>query len=252
MTSTPTINLMAAPKGGVGKTFIASLIAQAYRRQKRGSELVLVDADTNNASLASITDLAAQRVPLYVDNEIDKTAMDPLINKMLSDDKSYLIDTGGAAFHELTKYFTMLNLADAIKAAGKRLVVHTVIVGGGELNDCIAGFTAVMKWLPPSADAVLWVNEYRGPAARNGVHFLEGELFERYKSRLSRIGRLPKLERAFLPTTESLVNSRITIDSALEELKNDPSQKVEYQKLLSVSQLLFSAIESVYPPAKAA
>jgi hypothetical protein len=250
---TATINLMAAPKGGLGKTFITSLIAQAYRRRGRVDELVLVDSDTNNASLSRITELGARRVALFRENDLEKTLLDPLINEMLGDGKTYLIDTGGAAFRALTGYISMLDLASAFAESGKRLVAHTIVVGGGAMMDSIAGFVEVMKWLPRTADSVLWMNEHEGPAAACGTHFLEGELFAQYQSRVFAIGHLPRLDSAYRGTTETLVNSRMTIDAALEELKNDPTRRLEFRKLSSVAHMLFEAVEPVvFRTAKAA
>jgi CO dehydrogenase nickel-insertion accessory protein CooC1 len=63
-------------KGGVGKTYIASLIAQ-YLRDK-GEPVACLDTDPVNASFARIPALAAKPIDLLIEDKINVEEMDAM------------------------------------------------------------------------------------------------------------------------------------------------------------------------------
>jgi Mrp family chromosome partitioning ATPase len=80
------VHTILAPKGGCGKTYVASLIAQALH--ERGEPVVCFDTDRENASLRDIPALKAEPVSLFRpnSNEIDIHAMDGMTERMLRED----------------------------------------------------------------------------------------------------------------------------------------------------------------------
>src|SRR6202051_5128194 len=137
------VHTILAPKAGCGKTFVASLIAQAL--QERGEPVVCFDTDRENDSLRDIPALKAEPVSLFLPNsdEIDVHAMDGMTERMLSEDSNFVLDNGATSFAPLSRYLVQDGIADAVAEGGKKMVVHTIIAGGQEFVQTGRGFDSV-------------------------------------------------------------------------------------------------------------
>lgn len=187
------VHTVLAPKGGCGKTYVASLIAQAL--QERGEPVVCFDTDRENASLRDIPALKAEPVSLFLPNsdEIDINAMDGMTERMLSEDANFVLDNGATSFAPLSRYFVQDGIADAVAESGKKMVVHTIVAGGQELVQTGRGFDSVASQFPASADMVLWLNEHHGPVdGADGASFEQTPLYQKHKGRILAVVRLAR------------------------------------------------------------
>jgi hypothetical protein len=185
------VHTVLAPKGGCGKTFVASLIAQAL--QERGEPVVCFDTDRENASLRDIAALKAEPVSLFLPNsdEIDVHAMDGMTERMLSEDSNFVLDNGATSFAPLSRYLVQDGIADAVAEGGKKMVVHTIIAGGQEFVQTGRGFDSVASQFPASADMVLWLNEHHGPVdGSDGTSFEQTPLYQKHRGRILAVVRL--------------------------------------------------------------
>ena len=67
--ATPTIHLTLQGKGGVGKSLVASLLAQYFRH--RGAPIHCLDTDPVNQTFSQYTELGAKHLELMHDGKID-------------------------------------------------------------------------------------------------------------------------------------------------------------------------------------
>lgn len=187
------VHAILAPKGGCGKTYVASLIAQALH--ERGEPVICFDTDRENASLRDIPALKAEPVSLFVPNsdEIDINAMDGMTERMLTEDAHFVMDNGATSFAPLSRYLVQDGIADALAESGKKMVVHTIVAGGQELVQTGRGFDSVASQFPASADMVLWLNEHHGPVdGADGASFEQTPLYQKHRSRILAIVRLAR------------------------------------------------------------
>ena len=187
------VHTILAPKGGCGKTYVASLIAQAL--QERGEPVVCFDTDRENASLRDIPALQAEPVSLFLPNsdEIDIHAMDGMTERMLREDAHFVLDNGATSFAPLSRYLVQDGIADAVSEAGKKMVVHTIVAGGQELIQTTRGFDSVASQFPASADMVLWLNEHHGPVdGADGASFEHTPVYQKHKGRILAVVRLAR------------------------------------------------------------
>ncbi len=185
------VHTILAPKGGCGKTYIASLIAQAL--MERGEPVVCFDTDRENASLHDIAALKAEPVSLFQPNsdEIDIHAMDGMTERMLTDDSHFVLDNGATSFAPLSRYLVQDGISDAVAEAGKKMIVHTIVAGGQELIQTTRGFDSVASQFPSSADMVLWLNEHHGPVdGADGATFEQTPVYQKHKHRILAVVRL--------------------------------------------------------------
>jgi hypothetical protein len=189
--ATQKVHFVLQGKGGVGKTFVASLLAQYY--QERGSSLVCLDTDPVNGSFSAIRALAAQHVRLIAGDRIDVDALDEVVERILTEDAHFVIDNGAASFVPLSRYLVEHDIAGLIADHGKRVMVHTILTGGPAMLDTAKALEAVIEQFPTSVGLIVWLNEFFGPVVTGA-----GEVFEQtplYERNRTRIGGLVRLDR---------------------------------------------------------
>jgi CobQ/CobB/MinD/ParA nucleotide binding domain len=187
------VHAVLAPKGGCGKTYVASLIAQAL--QEKDEPVICFDTDRENASLRDIPALNAEPVNLFLPNsdEIDIDAMDGMTERMLGEDSHFVLDNGATSFAPLSRYLVQDGIADVIAEAGKKLTVHIIVAGGQELVQTIRGFDSVASQFPPIVDLVLWLNEHHGGVdGANGASFEDTPVYQKHRSRILAVIRLAR------------------------------------------------------------
>ena len=182
-------------KGGVGKTYIASLLAQYLVEQ--GEPVVCLDTDMVNATFRDLKALKVEPVDLFKpdSDEIDVNAMDGMVQRFVTEDSNFVVDNGATSFVPLSRYFVQDGIADTLESAGRKLVIHAVIAGGQELMQTGKGFDSIARQFPPSADIVLWLNEHHGTIGTADAAFEMTPLYQEHKSRLLGIVRLSRLHQ---------------------------------------------------------
>ena len=186
------VHFILQGKGGVGKTFVASLLAQFYL--EKAAPIVCLDTDPVNGSFSAIRALAAQHVKLLAGDHIDVDALDELVERVMTEDAHFVIDNGAASFVPLSRYLVEHDIAGLIAACGRRVVVHTILTGGPAMLDTAKALEAVVEQFPSSVELVVWLNEYFGPIVTDGGEsFEQTPLYERNRGRITGLVRLERL-----------------------------------------------------------
>src|SRR2546423_4846256 len=86
------IHLSLQGKGGVGKSLIASLLAQFH--MGRGDSVRCVDTDPVNQTLSQYSALKAQHLQLILNGRIDQRGFDALMERLLTEDGIFVVDNG--------------------------------------------------------------------------------------------------------------------------------------------------------------
>jgi hypothetical protein len=166
------IHLTLQGKGGVGKSLVASIIAQ-YLKDK-GREVRCIDTDPVNRTFAQYAALSADRLNLRDEhNRIEQRAFDSLMERFLTEDTTtFVVDNGASTFLPLWHYLLENNALDYLRQNGRRVYVHTVITGGQALLDTLNGFHELAQ-STGERNIVVWVNEYFGRVEAEGKKFSE-------------------------------------------------------------------------------
>ena len=188
------VNLVFQGKGGVGKTFVASLIGQFY--QERGAPVICMDTDPVNASLSSVKALQARHVGLLgADSRIDIDALDAMIEAAATEDAHIVIDNGAVSFVPLSQYLLANDIPDLIAGTGKDVVIHTIITGSPAMLDTLKGLASVAERFPASAELVVWLNGYFGPiVSPSGKGFEAMPVYEEFRGRITGLVHLASLD----------------------------------------------------------
>ncbi|PRP69661.1 hypothetical protein BUE93_15670 [Chromobacterium amazonense] len=185
MTQYNDIHTILQGKGGVGKSHIASIIAQAIRAIF-GTLPLSIDTDPVNKTLMRYPALQARGLEiLNGDNQIDSRQFDTMIEWLLEHDGPAVIDNGATSFVPATGYLAETGAIDVLNSAGRRVVIHTVLVGGQAFSDTVSGLQALLE--STNAPIVVWENEFFGAVEKDGRRFQHSSLYNRHCDRIAGI-----------------------------------------------------------------
>ena len=161
----PQVDMILQGKGGVGKSFIASLIAQHCKGL--GVETVCIDTDPVNATFSGYKAYGVSRIELFDGDDIDPLRFDELVDAMMQAPEGSVVtvDNGAATFVPLCAYLLESGAVGVLREAGRGVRFHTVVTGGQAEQDTLKGFDALCGNCP-DVPTVVWGNEYFGRIAR--------------------------------------------------------------------------------------
>ena len=192
--STPSVHLSLHGKGGVGKSLIASFLAQYYK--SHGVRAVCVDTDPVNQTFSQYAALGAQHLKLMEGNQIDRRRFDSLLESILGSDESFIVDNGASTFILLWHYMVESGVSSILREANRRLVIHTVVTGGQALGDTLAGFKSLAESCE-SRSIVVWINGYFGPVEKDGKKFSQMAAYLEDQDKVAGTVLIPR----FIPDT---------------------------------------------------
>ena len=240
------INMTLQGKGGVGKSFVNSLLAQYY--MKRESPLQGFDTDPVNQTFAGYKAFPVKVVKLgeRID-EIDPRYFDDLIEDLveLPEDGVAVIDNGASTFMPLLNYLVESQVIEMLQDAGHQVRLHSVIIGGQALDDTMNGLAAILTYLP-SVPVVVWLNEYFGKIERTvpgaaPIPFDKSSLYKNNKDRLYGLVRLPDVRKeTFGRDIEDMMRARLTFDEAVA---SEDFKIMARQRLKNTWRVLDDAME---------
>ena len=236
------IHIVLQGKGGVGKSMIASVLAQ-YMLDKNETP-TCIDTDPVNATFVGYAALNARRIQIMDGDEINSRNFDALIEQIASSENPVIIDNGASSFIPLSHYMVSNDVATILNEMGHKLIIHTVVTGGQALTDTLKGLAALLTQFPTgSAIFIVWLNPYWGPIEAEGKTFEKMKTYTENKSRVSGIVYLPTLKAdTFSRDFAEMLQERQTFDEALAS----PSLPIMVrQRLKIVKAEIFSKLDSV-------
>ncbi len=208
------VHFILQGKGGVGKSFVAALLAQHYQANGRGA-VVCVDTDPVNATFSGYEAFNTRRVELLDNGIVDSGRFDELMMAIVTEDADFIVDNGASCFIPLTKYLFESNALAVIASTGREVVFHSVLTGGYGLRDTVAGFDWLAENMPVETRIVVWLNEFFGPIEVEGKGFEDMKVYERHRARIAALLRLPKQnEQTFGRDLKVMLDQRLTFAEA--------------------------------------
>jgi hypothetical protein len=235
------IHLSLQGKGGVGKSLAASVLAQYF--QARGKPMRCIDTDPVNKTLSQYEALRAQPLMLLRDGVVDQRAFDQLMETLLTEQGTFVVDNGASTFIPLWHYMLENDAAGMFRQAGRKLFVHTIITGGQALGDTLKGFVRIAE---TSADQniVVWVNEYFGRVEYEGKPATELKAFQDHAGKVHGCVAIPKRNQdTFGRDVEDVICRKLTFEEAIREGSFSIMTK---QRLKVVQRDLFEQLDSLF------
>jgi hypothetical protein len=236
------IHLTLQGKGGVGKSLVASVLAQYFL--ENGRDVRCIDTDPVNRTLAQYSALGADRLILRDEhNRIDQRSFDTLMERFLTEDgATFVVDNGASTFLPLWHYLLENNALDYLRQQGRRVYVHTVITGGQALIDTLNGFNELAQ-TTQERNIVVWVNEYFGRVEADGKKFSEMAAYRDNADKVCGAVIFTKRNQdTFGRDVEDMVSAKLTFEEAITTARGTIMAK---QRLKLVQRDLFEQLDKL-------
>jgi hypothetical protein len=236
------IHLTLQGKGGVGKSLIASVLAQYFR--EHGRDVRCVDTDPVNRTLAQYSALGADRLNLRDEhNRIDQRSFDTLMERFLTEDgATFVVDNGASTFLPLWHYLLENSALEYLRQQERRVYVHTVITGGQALIDTLNGFNELAQ-TTQERNIVVWVNEYFGRVEADGKKFSEMAAYRDNADKVCGAVIFTKRNQdTFGRDVEDMISAKLTFQEAITTGRMPIMAK---QRLKLVQRDLFEQLDQL-------
>lgn len=208
------IHIILQGKGGIGKSFIASTLAQY--KESQAHKPLCIDTDPVNATFYGYKGLDVKQLKIMEADEINPRSFDALVEMIASATDDVIIDNGASSFVPLSHFLISNQVPALLAEMGHELVVHTVITGGQALIDTVSGFSQIVSQFPSEALFVVWLNPYWGPIEHDGKSFEQMKAYTANKGRVSAIIQIPALKKeTYGRDLSEMLQERLTFDEAL-------------------------------------
>jgi hypothetical protein len=239
-TMTSKTHLVLQGKGGVGKSLIASVLAQWLT--SKGRTPLCIDTDPVNRTFSGYAALKVQAVDILQDDEINPRRFDDLIEHVDAATSDVIVDNGASSFVPLSHYLLSNDVPALLAERQHQLVIHTVVTGGQALQDTLHGFTQLAAQFPASVDLVVWLNPYWGPIVHEGKEFEQLKSYTAHRDRVTAIVRIPTLKpETFGTDLINMLRARLTFEEALAALDRTI---MERQRLKRIRDDLFGLLSA--------
>lgn len=234
------VHLSLQGKGGVGKSLVASILAQYLT--DRGRSVRCIDTDPINQTLLQYRALQVHHLKLLRDGEIDQRRFDDLIDRLLTEDGVFVVDNGASTFIPLCNYMLQNNVIRMLRSAGRDLYVHTVITGGQALLDTLEGFRQLAE-STTGQNIIVWINEFFGRVESGGKEFSQMNVYQENAGKvLGSVGIPKRNQDTFGRDVEEMVARKLTFDEAI---KSERTSLMTKQRLKIVQRELFEQLDKL-------
>ena len=233
------VHLMLQGKGGVGKSFVASMVAQYLK--DRHYPVVVVDADPVTQTLAGYTALGVERLNLFDGQGINTKNYDPLFVRTIEDDTNFVIDNGPSTFFPLCNYMDESRVTSMISDSGKQVVIHIVITGGQGLYETLSDFSKLAKIFPDHVRFAIWLNPYWGPIEADGKTFTDFKVFKSNEDRVAGVVDIPGSQ-----TFDRDLSDMLILNLSFDEVVQSPAfGLIARSRLLKMKDAIYNQLDTV-------
>jgi hypothetical protein len=240
-TNRTVIHLILQGKGGVGKSVVATWLAEYLL--KCGKNVRCIDGDPVNRSLAQYKALNAEKLDLVSeDGLVIRTRYDALVERFATEEGVFVMDSGATAFLPFWSYIVESDMIRVLREAGRRLYIHCVISGGEMLTDTLLGFETLAK-STPDKNVVVWINEFFGAVARNGKALDQLNVFQAHNDKmLGSIGIPQRSPDTFGESIQLMRTKKLTFSEAIQ---SEQFMLVQKSRLYIVQRELFDQLDKL-------
>ncbi len=236
------INMTLGTKGGIGKSFVAAVLAQYLMDNVLAKPPLCIDLDYVTQTFANYRGLDVQYIDLETEGDIEKRKFDIFIYRIAEakDDDVFVVDCGGNTFKPLMSYMTVNDVFNMLLARGNEIIIHIPIMGGQELEDTMLALRDIVAATPAQAMVSVWINQYHGAVESGGKSFEQSVTYSENKDRIRSITYIPKWPDDMRQDVSEMLKERVTFDTAQNM---DRFQLMEKWRLAIAKRYLYQAIE---------
>ena len=210
------VHFVLQGKGGVGKSYIASLLKQHFT--SRNIKTRGIDTDPVNATFASYKSFEVERLEIMVGDNVDPRAFDTLIEWIMTsdDDSIFIVDNGAATFVPLCAYLFENSVISFLQDNNCKVTLHSVLTGGQALNDTTHGLRNLFTHFP-DVSVCVWINEFFGKPEKNGKSFEQSNFYKNHTDQVHGILRIAEIRKeTFGADIDHMLREKLSFAEAIE------------------------------------
>lgn len=237
-----TAHFVLQAKGGIGKSFVSTLLAQHVLTET--GAVRCFDTDQENTTFAHYEALGVRHVAVTDESRlINPKKFDTLVETLLTEQGNFVIDTGANTFSNFLAYMVENDVFAMLEDACKTAYVHTIVGGGDTLADTTNGFNAIAQEVG-HGKIVLWLNEHFGELrTSDGREFSETKAYKQNEAKLAGVVTLYRRNPAtYGEDIRKLNTRRHTIAQALASPEYSLMEK---QRIKNFSRDVFDQLEAL-------
>ena len=235
------VHFILQGKGGIGKTFVSTLLAQWMKNQDE-IPLRCYDTDQENATFSRYKAMNVKHIPVMDNRTIEPKRFDALIIDILESEGNCVIDNGANTFSPLMAYLLENDAFSLLQESGRKVYIHTIVGGGDTLHDTASGFVATAK--STSVPLVLWENQHFGLLqAASGKQFIESQSYNDHAHRVQgRVVLAPRNADTFGVDIKKMNIARLTME---EVMQNEKFNIMEKQRIKVMFRDIFEQLDKI-------
>lgn len=167
-------------KGGVGKSFLATILTQYLKA--RSQEPVCADTDPVNSTFHQMKALDVALVPITDGGTVVQRLFDPLFETILTTEAVTVVDNGASTFLPMIKFISSNDILTTMQEFKKKVFIHCVVTGGQAKDDTVTGLLSLIDMVNDSktdTKIVVWQNEFQGIPEFDGTAMVDMPWFRK-------------------------------------------------------------------------
>lgn len=235
------VHIVVQGKGGCGKSTAANHNAQALQALTN-AQVMCINTDPVNNSLERFPALYVRDLDIMNRDQIDPRRFDAMIDWTLEHPGPVVIDNGATSFIPVTSYMAETGAIEALEEEGRKVFIHTILVGGQAMDDTLDGLDALIN--NTAAPIIVWENEFFGPVERNGKRFAESQFYRDHRDRFAGIVTLRQHRAAMFGTDYALMTGAGL--TYAEALNSDQFGKMPRRRLQAAWEDIFGQLAAIH------
>lgn len=233
-----TVMFVEQSKGGVGKTVVASILAQYLKETM--DEAYFYDTDANNKTFSGFNNLNVESLNvLDQDSLIDQSKFDILLEKLAALEAVSLTDTGSGEFLAIVNYMKTTEVVPILEDAGKEVIFNVPVTFDQSEKDTFVCLSILLENFP-TAKFIVWKNEHFGEDKGNIVFEM---LVKKYPNIIGFIS-MPKLnEKLNGKDFQQLMFQKMTFDEYIQNPKNMLGNRTRVKK---IKNYYFEQLDNIF------
>jgi len=237
---TSAVHIVLQGKGGVGKSFVSSILGQ-YFRSKRAN-LYCFDTDPVNPTFAQYKALGAEHLQIVQRGVIHEKQFDELVAKICAYEGTFVVDTGATTFLPIWNYILENEVLKLLADRSRKVFIHSIVTGGQALTDTLNGFGRVAK-TTTEKNMIVWLNEFFGEVRRDGKSFTDFHAVKENAEKLLGAVLIPERNpNTYGDDVKQMLEERLTFEEAI---RSETFSLVAKQRLEITRRDLFQQLDQI-------
>ena len=229
-------------KGGIGKSFVAALMAQYIIDNMVDTRPICIDLDCKNKTFSRYSVLDVDLIDVRTDGDIDRSKFDLLINRIAcsGEDDIIIADVGGNVYVSMADYMRVNEVYEMIMNMGVEILLHIPIVGGGDLFPTLQTLDETIVNTPSDVNVAVWINQKNGKVEYQGKSFEESDRYADYQGRIRNVTYIPLWRTDMQANVADMLEDAVTFEQAV---RMDTFDLMAKQRLTMAKRYLYASVE---------